>query len=69
MRRTISVDLSRFSAAGLGTVRGEAAEGLQQGEVVHVTDDDADVLEATVVESRGAEAELRVHWERVVRRS
>ncbi len=62
-RRTVSADLARFTAAGFGTVHGPATDGFAAGEVVTVTDADADPLEATVVATRPGAVDLRVRWQ------
>lgn len=67
-RRTLSVDLGRFTAAGAGTVRGMSAAGLTAGDVVAVTGESADVVEAQVVCVRDGVADLLVRWDRVLRR-
>jgi hypothetical protein len=59
----LRVDLSRFTTAGHGTVHGTAAAGLAVGQVVAVTDEDADVLEAEVLAVRPGAANLRVRWD------
>jgi hypothetical protein len=58
----LRVDLSRFTSAGHGTVHGAAADGLLAGQVIAVTDDDADVLEAEVLAVRPGVADLQARW-------
>jgi hypothetical protein len=41
---TIEVDLSRFTTSGYGTVHGAVTSSLALGQVIAVTDDDADTL-------------------------
>jgi hypothetical protein len=60
----IRVDLSRFTAAGFGTVHGAAVDGLRVGDIVAVADEDSDTLRAEVVATRPGAAELRVFWSR-----
>jgi hypothetical protein len=67
--RTINADLTRFTTAGRGTVHGAAADGLEVGTTVGVTDDDADTYEAEVLATDGGTAEIRVFWDRVLYRS
>ena len=57
------VDLSRFTTAGNGTLYGAAAAGLVVGQVIAVTDDEVDVLEAEVLAVRPGAADLRVRWD------
>ena len=59
----LRVDLSRFTSAGRGTVHGAAATELVVGQVVAVTDDEADVLEAEVLAVRPGAADLQVRWD------
>lgn len=66
---TFRTDLSRFTTAGLGIVREAAAGSLRAGQIIAVTDDDADTLEAEVLAVRDGEADVRVHWDRVLRRA
>jgi hypothetical protein len=58
----IRLDLSRFTAAGFGTVHGAAADSLQVGSIVAVADEDSDTLRAEVVATRPGAADLRVSW-------
>ena len=63
----LAVDLSRFTSEGFGTVYGTGAGELTLGQIIAVTDDEADVLEATVRGVRPGAADLQVHWDRVRR--
>jgi hypothetical protein len=65
----VGVDLSRFSSSGYGTARGAFTSKFTLGQIIAVTDDDADTLEATVIALRPGSADLRVHWDRVQRRA
>jgi hypothetical protein len=56
----VGVDLSRFTSSGYGAVRGAFTSTFTVGQVIAVTDDDADVLEATVVGLREGSADLHV---------
>lgn len=63
----VDVDLSRFNSLGYGTVHGDFTSEFTLGQVIAVTDDDADTLEATVIALRSGAADLQVHWDRVRR--
>lgn len=58
----LGVDLSRFTTGGFGTVHGVSVSGLTVGQVITVTDEDADRLSATVIAVRSGAVDLRVHW-------
>ncbi|WP_416957802.1 hypothetical protein ACNKF0_09460 [Nocardioides sp. T5] len=60
-------DLASFSSAGYGTLRVPAGSHPDAGQVIAVTDDEADTLEAEVLAVNGDKAEVRVHWDRIVR--
>jgi hypothetical protein len=62
--RSLRVDLSRFTTAGFGTVHGAEADGLSTGQLVAVTDDEADSLEAEVLAVRSGAADLRARCNR-----
>lgn len=63
----VEVDLSRFNSRGYGTVHGTYTSEFTPGQVIAVTDDDADALEATVIAVRPGSADLQVHWDRLRR--
>lgn len=67
--RTLQADLARFTTDGFGTLHGQAIGSLQVGQRIAVTDDEADVLEADVLAVREGEADIRVHWDRVLHRA
>ena len=64
--RTFSTDLARFNTAGYGTLRDEGVNTLHVGDVVAVTDDDADTYEAEVLAVESGAAQVRVRWDRVL---
>lgn len=66
---TLTTDLASFPGAGYGTVRVPAGTHLRAGDLVAVTDDDADTLQAEVLSVAGDRAEIRVHWDRVLHRA
>ena len=63
----VEADLSRFNSSGYGTVHGAFTSEFALGQVIAVTDDDADTVEATVIALRPGAADLQVHWDRVRR--
>lgn len=65
----LRADLARFTTVGLGTLHGPAAASLQEGQIIAVTDDGADALQAEVLAVRSGEADIRVHWDRVLHRA
>lgn len=64
--RTFTTDLARFNTAGYGTLRGEGVTTLHVGDVVGVTDDEADTYEAEVLVVDAGAAQVRVRWDRVL---
>lgn len=64
---TFRTDLSRFTGSGFGTLREPAAASLRIGQIVAVTDEDADTLQAEVLAVR--DGEVRVNWDRVLHRA
>ena len=64
--KIIHVDFTRFNSAGFGTVHGGPVAGLRVGEIVALTDDDADTVEGEVLEVLGDTATLRARWDRVL---
>jgi hypothetical protein len=67
--KTFQVDLARFTTNGFGTLHGPAAASLHAGQRIAVTDEEADTLEAEVLAVREGEADIRVHWDRVLHRA
>lgn len=65
--KTVKVDFSRLISAGYGKIYGPQAEGLRAGDVVAVTDDEADTIEAEVLEVSGDAARIHARWDRVLR--
>jgi len=59
----IHVDFTRFTAAGIGTIYGPEAAGLRVGQIIAITDDDADTIEAEVLEVRRDAAKVRARWD------
>ena len=66
---TIRVDFTRLTSAGYGLIYGPRSEGLQVGQLIAITDDDADTIEAEVIEIRGDAAKIRAHWDKVLHRA
>lgn len=66
--RVLSADLTRFTTAGFGTLRGPEITGLRPGDTVAVTDDDADIVLAEVLAVRAGEIDVRIHWDRTTHR-
>lgn len=66
---TFRADLTRFTSAGFGILHEPAAGSLRAGQIIAVTDDDADTLQAEVLAVRDGEADIRVHWDRVLHRA
>jgi len=66
---TIHVDFSRFTSAGYGMIYGPETVGLRVGQLITITDEDADTIEAEVLEVRGDSVKVRAHWARVLRRA
>lgn len=64
--KIIHVDFTRFNSAGFGTVHGGPVVGLRVGEIVALTDDEADTVEGEVVEVHGDIATVRARWDRVL---
>jgi hypothetical protein len=64
---TVHVDLTRFTSAGYGTIYGLKTEGLRVGQLIAITDDEADTIEAEVLEVCGDAVKVRSHWDRVLR--
>lgn len=62
----IRVDLTRLTSAGYGTIHGPRTEGLRAGQVIAITDDEADPVAAEVLDVRGDTATIRAHWDEVV---
>ena len=67
--RTFSVDMSRFTSSGLGTLHDPLAAELHPGDRIAVTDEDADTLEAEVIGVTGEAAEIKILWDKVLHRA
>ncbi|KQV63401.1 hypothetical protein ASC64_17600 [Nocardioides sp. Root122] len=58
----LRADLASFTGAGYGVLRIPAGVHLEPGQIVAVTDDEADMLTAEVLAVGEARANVRVHW-------
>lgn len=67
--KTIRVDFARFSSSGFGLILGSKSRGLRVGDVIAVTDTDADTVEAEVVEMCHDGVRIRVHWDKILHRA
>lgn len=63
---TIQVDFTRLTSAGYGTIYGPKTEGLRVGQLIAITDDEADTIEAEVLEVCGDAVKIRAHWDKVL---
>lgn len=63
--RTLSVDLSRFTRRGFGSVHGSTMNDLRPGERIAVTDSEADTLEAEVISVSRDTAAIRIFWDHI----
>jgi len=63
---TIHVDFTRFTSAGYGTIYGPKTEGLRVGQLIAITDEEADTIQAEVLEVCGDAAKIRAHWDKVL---
>lgn len=61
-------DLSRYTGEGYGVLTGDV-DGLAPGDMIAVTDEDADVIAAEVVEIHEGSATIRVLWDKVLHKS
>jgi hypothetical protein len=66
---TVKTDYASFTGAGHGTLRIPSGVHLAPGQVIAVIDDEADTLEAEVLAFTADKAEVRVHWDHIVRRA
>lgn len=64
---TIQVDFTRLTSAGYGTIYGPKSAGLRVGQLIAITDDEADTIEAEVLELNGDAAKIHARWDRVLR--
>ncbi len=62
----IHVDFTRLTSAGYGTIYGPGTEGLRVGQFIAITDDEADTIEAEVLEVRDDAVKIRAHWNKVL---
>ncbi len=65
--KIIQVDFTRFTSAGYGTIYGPKTDGLRVGEIIGLTDDEADTIEAEVLEVCGDAVKIHARWETVLR--
>lgn len=59
---TIPVDFTRLTSAGYGTIYGPKTNGLRVGQIIAITDDEADTIEAEVLEVSGDTAKIHARW-------
>jgi hypothetical protein len=64
--RTFNTDLARFKTAGYGTLRGDDVGTLHVGDLLAVTDNEADTYEAEVLAVDAEAAQVHVRWDRVL---
>jgi len=64
---TIQVDFTRFTSAGYGTIYGSKTEGLRVGQIIAITDVEADTIEAEVLEVCGDTVKIHARWDKVLR--
>lgn len=64
---TIHVDFTRLTSAGYGTIYGPKTDGLRVGQLIAITDDEADTIEAEMLEVCGDAVRIRAHWDKVLR--
>jgi hypothetical protein len=64
---TVHVDFTRLTSAGYGTIYGPKTIGLRAGQIIAICDDEADTVEAEVLEVVGDAATIRAHWDKVLR--
>jgi hypothetical protein len=63
----IPVDFARLTSAGYGMIYGPRAEGLRVGQIIAITDAEADTIEAEVLEVCGDAVKIRARWDKVLR--
>lgn len=63
---TIQVDFTRLTSDGFGTIYGPKAKGLHVGQLIAITDDEADTIEAVVLEVCDDAVKIRAHWDKVL---
>ncbi len=54
-----------MTRAGYGTIYGPKTEGLRVGQLIAITDDEADTIEAEVLDVCGDAVKIRAHWDKV----
>jgi hypothetical protein len=64
--RTIQVDFTRLTSDGYGTIYGAKTEGLRVGQLIAITDDDADTIQAEVIEVCGDAVKIHARWDQVL---
>lgn len=67
--QTFTTDLARFTSTGYGQVRHPGVAKLRRGDLVAVTDDGADTIEAEVLDLVGQTAHVQVHMDRILHRA
>ena len=63
----VHVDFTRLNSAGFGTIYGTKVNGLRVGQIIAITDIEADTIEAEVLEVSNESATIRAHWDKVLR--
>lgn len=63
---TIQVDFTRLTSAGYSTIYGPKTKGLRVGQLIAITDDEADTIEAEVLEVCADAVTIRAHWDKVL---
>lgn len=61
-------DLSRYTGEGYGVLIADVT-GLVPGDMIAVTDEDADVIAAEVVDIHEGSATIRVLWDKVLHKA
>lgn len=64
--KVICVDFARFTSAGYGTIYGSAVVGLRLGDVIALTDVEADTIEAEVVAVHDDGVTIHARWDKIL---
>ncbi len=64
---TLEVDFTRLTSAGYGTIYGPKTGGLRVGQLIAITDNEADTIEAEVLEVCGDAVKIHARWGNVLR--